>query len=249
MYPGQFDHGPFCDCRLAWTNHGFAGQYPAFHQQPYEPEWNRDYRELQPPSWDAYSRYPAPYFADQGFVDFAATDSYAFPPFTAHHGLPSPWEVPQQPQFHQYQTPRRPASLRDSCIFCRIFDGKEENEIFYQDEDFVAFADHRPVARHHLLVVTRNHIRDVLSLRKDDLPKVQGMVDVGMQVLAERGADLNDSRLGFHVPPRTTVPHIHLHVISPASTLSLGEKKRFGLNTTMFMSAQKVFQHLSDLSS
>ncbi|CAB3369211.1 Hypothetical predicted protein [Cloeon dipterum] len=148
---------------------------------------------------------------------------------------------------HSHRRPSFSPDPRDWCIFCRICDLKEPNVILYQDQDCVVFNDHRPVAPNHFLVVTRHHIPNVRSLIKSDIPIIQMLWSIGQRELEKRGANLVDARLGFHKPPRNSVNHLHMHVISPASTLSRGEKKRFGLDTWYFVSVEKVLKFLENL--
>ena len=45
-----------------------------------------------------------------------------------------------------------------SCIFCRIVSGAAPSKTVYEDEHVVAFADIRPLAPVHVLVVPREHV-------------------------------------------------------------------------------------------
>ncbi|XP_063245088.1 adenosine 5'-monophosphoramidase HINT3-like isoform X2 [Bacillus rossius redtenbacheri] len=108
---------------------------------------------------------------------------------------------------------------RETCVFCRICDGKEQSNILYQDEKYVVFPDIKPAAKHHFLIVTREHIRDVKSLLPDQKSVLEDLVKIGKQILEKHGADLRDVRFGFHWPPFHSISHLHLHVISPASEM------------------------------
>ena len=77
-------------------------------------------------------------------------------------------------------------------------------------------------------VIPRQHIRDVSALddealrewfnsfdlrRHNTLPVVH-MVTVGESLLAQRGFGCSSAKMGFHVPPFTSVQHLHLHCLS-----------------------------------
>ncbi|XP_068082331.1 adenosine 5'-monophosphoramidase HINT3 isoform X2 [Anabrus simplex] len=112
---------------------------------------------------------------------------------------------------------------RDKCVFCRICDGKDESSsnILFQDENYIVIPDIKPLSTHHLLVITRQHIKNAKELTAENKSVVDSMVELGKQVLTEVNGDTSDIRMGFHWPPFHSIAHLHLHVISPTSQLSL----------------------------
>lgn len=60
---------------------------------------------------------------------------------------------------------------KNNCIFCKIIEGSQSTQLLYEDNDIVIFEDIKPVAKHHYLVVTKNHIKDgkQLTLEHKDL--------------------------------------------------------------------------------
>ncbi|KAI9003569.1 HIT-like domain-containing protein, partial [Gaertneriomyces semiglobifer] len=84
---------------------------------------------------------------------------------------------------------------------------------FGQDDEFIAFNDISPSAKDHFLVIPRQHIETIYSLNSSHISLVTRMRDIGHHLLDQRAYSLFDRRLGFHVPPFTSVPHIHLHVM------------------------------------
>ncbi|XP_065344483.1 adenosine 5'-monophosphoramidase HINT3-like [Cloeon dipterum] len=133
---------------------------------------------------------------------------------------------------------------RDKCMFCRIYDGKERNDIYFQDEDFVVFEDHKPAAKHHLLIVTKEHIPNAKALTKKNI--AQRLMELGRQMLLERGGDITDARYGYHWPPFNSINHLHLHAISPASTMTFLNKSIFKENSWWFVSPEYVVDRLSE---
>ena len=51
------------------------------------------------------------------------------------------------------------------------------------------------------------------------IPIIENMVEIGLSLLEGQGGTKDDVRTGFHWPPFTSVNHLHLHVISPTSSL------------------------------
>lgn len=100
------------------------------------------------------------------------------------------------------------------CVFCKIAAGELKAEIVYQDEHIVAFRDHAPKARVHLLVIPRKHIRNLNALEEGDseliahlmlsLPKIakeQGLLD-GFRTITNTGKG-----------GRQEVYHMHFHIL------------------------------------
>lgn len=122
-------------------------------------------------------------------------------------------------------------SPQDDCVFCDIVKGVGRGKIF-EDEQLVAFHDHHPAARVHILVVPKQHIISTRHLRnnQEDRELLEAMLEVGSRLIAEHDghgklhdrSELGNSSLrsdpepsqtkfGFHTPPFLTVAHLHLH--------------------------------------
>ncbi|XP_023856745.1 adenosine 5'-monophosphoramidase HINT3 isoform X1 [Salvelinus sp. IW2-2015] len=147
-----------------------------------------------------------------------------------------------------------------TCCFCNI--AKEQSgsdtemQLFYKkpsvyysqmrkDDELVCFRDLKPGARHHYLVVPRTHVGNCKSLRKEHIPLVEKMEEMGRSVLQKKKVtDLDDIRMGFHMPPFSSVPHLHLHVIAPASQMSIRSLRHYGPQSYWFITVDKVLQQL-----
>ncbi|STZ61019.1 HIT family protein [Mycolicibacterium tokaiense] len=101
-----------------------------------------------------------------------------------------------------------------SCVFCAIVAGAADAIRVYEDDDYLAFLDIRPIVRGHTLVVPKTHSVDLTDTPADT---VAGLVRVGQRIgqaarHSELAADgnnivINDGKAAFQ-----TVFHIHLHV-------------------------------------
>ncbi|XP_036831358.1 histidine triad nucleotide-binding protein 3 [Oncorhynchus mykiss] len=127
-----------------------------------------------------------------------------------------------------------------TCCFCNI--AKEQSgsdtEMQLFDDELVCFRDLKPGARHHYLVVPRTHsgrstylwpiyyplkccvhnhmVSEWRVLIGSLISAVEKMEEMGRSVLQKKKVtDLDDIRMGFHMPPFSSVPHLHLHVIAP----------------------------------
>jgi histidine triad (HIT) family protein len=105
--------------------------------------------------------------------------------------------------------------VRDpDCIFCRIIAGELPSQVVDEDEQTVAFMDIAPATRGHLLVVPRNHARDLLEISPDDLAATIATVQRVARRVSERlepaGINLLNS---CGARAWQTVFHFHVHVI------------------------------------
>ncbi|UQX87496.1 HIT domain-containing protein [Jatrophihabitans telluris] len=99
------------------------------------------------------------------------------------------------------------------CLFCSIAAGSMGVEFVYADADVVAFRDIAPKAPVHLLVIPRQHFRDVRELAGD--PAAGAALLAGVAAVAEQ------ERLPYFTTVFNTgaesgqsVFHVHAHLLS-----------------------------------
>ncbi len=99
------------------------------------------------------------------------------------------------------------------CLFCRIIAGEIPSERVHEDEEVIAFEDLHPQAPVHVLVVPREHRRDVTELAEDPTLLAHTATVAG-RIAAERGD--GDFRLIFNTGPGAgqSVFHVHAHVLA-----------------------------------
>lgn len=133
----------------------------------------------------------------------------------------------------------------NSCVFCQICgDNPSGTELLYSSDELVVFKDIKPAAKHHYLVVSREHIPDARAMSSAHKPLLEKMLAAADQVLREQGGDPADVRLGFHWPPFHSVSHLHLHVISPTADMGLIARMIFKQNSWWFVSPEYVMSRL-----
>jgi histidine triad (HIT) family protein len=98
------------------------------------------------------------------------------------------------------------------CTFCKIAAGELAAHLIFEDADFLAFLDHRPLFAGHCLLVPRRHFETVL-----DLPvELGGVLFAHTQRLA-RAVEVGMKADGFFLAVNNrvsqSVPHVHTHVI------------------------------------
>lgn len=100
-----------------------------------------------------------------------------------------------------------------ACVFCAIAAGEIPATVVHETDDVVAFRDLKPVAPVHVLVIPRQHYRNVRDLAADPAATLAVLQAVDAVADAE---GLDD---GFRVVFNTggqggqEVDHVHAHVI------------------------------------
>lgn len=118
------------------------------------------------------------------------------------------------------------ASRGKECIFCQISQNKlPETKLLAENEKIVVFKDRSPASKQHYLVVPKEHLVSPKTLcTEEHVELVNEMVSYGTEYLKQQGGNVTDMKIGFHWPPFTSVHHLHLHVIFPASEMPLMHK-------------------------
>jgi histidine triad (HIT) family protein len=99
-----------------------------------------------------------------------------------------------------------------SCVFCDVVAGDLAAEVVFEDDAFLAFLDHRPVQKGHILMVPRLHLETLLDLP----PDLHERFVANAQRLAAAvvdGLDAQGSFVAINNVVSQSVPHLHLHVV------------------------------------
>jgi histidine triad (HIT) family protein len=106
--------------------------------------------------------------------------------------------------------------LRMDCVFCKIIAGDIPSTKVYEDKYSYAFADIKPEAPVHILVVPKQHIPSLAEMGDDDERRVLlGHLHHATREIA-RAQKLKN---GFRVVINTgddggqTVDHLHFHLL------------------------------------
>jgi histidine triad (HIT) family protein len=105
--------------------------------------------------------------------------------------------------------------VRDpDCIFCKIVAGELPAQIVDENERTIAFMDINPWTRGHLLVIPREHSRDLTEVGAEDLQAVMATAQrMTGRVLDQLDADGVNLLNSCRAPAWQTVFHFHVHVI------------------------------------
>ena len=100
------------------------------------------------------------------------------------------------------------------CLFCKIIAGEIPSTRIYEDERTIAFMDINPATRGHLLVVPREHTRDLLTIEPKELSAVAKTAKkLGARAVERLGADGVNLLNSCGRSAWQTVFHFHMHVI------------------------------------
>jgi len=100
----------------------------------------------------------------------------------------------------------------ETCLFCRIVSGEVPAIVVYEDEDSLAFLDHRPLFHGHTLLVPRRHVETL-----GDLPaSLVGSFFKAAQLLAlavEQAMNAEGTFVAMNNRVSQSVPHLHVHIV------------------------------------
>ncbi|HHT94604.1 MAG TPA: histidine triad nucleotide-binding protein [Clostridia bacterium] len=104
----------------------------------------------------------------------------------------------------------------ENCIFCKIVRKEIPSTKVYEDDYVYAFKDINPQAKHHVLVIPKQHIlSDINDITEDNcfiigrmfyaakkISEILGIEKSGVRIINNTGKDAHQ-----------TVKHIHIHVL------------------------------------
>lgn len=105
--------------------------------------------------------------------------------------------------------------MSDDCIFCKIARKEVPAQPIYEDHDLLAFADMKPVAPVHVLIVPKEHMQNLNEVGKTDAPMLGKALRLAAKIANDKGIAetgyrivINNGEQGGQV-----VPHLHFHLI------------------------------------
>lgn len=104
----------------------------------------------------------------------------------------------------------------EPCIFCKIAAGELPADIYYEDEEVIAFRDIHPVAPTHLLIIPRRHIATANEFTEEDSALIGKLSVTAARIAHELRVDRNGYRMVMNCnrDAGQTVFHVHLHLLA-----------------------------------
>ena len=102
--------------------------------------------------------------------------------------------------------------MDDNCLFCRIVSGELPATIVYEDDNSVAFLDHRPLFPGHTLLVPREHVETLGELSTKILAPYFEAAQLLSRVV-ESAMEAEGTFVAMNNRVSQSVPHLHVHVV------------------------------------
>ena len=103
----------------------------------------------------------------------------------------------------------------EDCVFCKIVKGEIPSKKVYEDDEILAFYDINPIAKVHVLVIPKMHIKSLQELKEEnkdllfdlfekinEVAKIVGVDKTGFRVISNVGEDAGQA-----------VKHLHFHIL------------------------------------
>ncbi len=119
-----------------------------------------------------------------------------------------------------YPTRKRGERMAENdCLFCQILSGGTPAKKVYEDERACAFADAKPQAPTHILIVPREHMDSLNDAAQGDEPLLGHLLRLAAKIANQLGI----AESGFRTVINTgldagqSVSHLHLHLLGGRS--------------------------------
>jgi histidine triad (HIT) family protein len=105
------------------------------------------------------------------------------------------------------------------CLFCRMVAGEIPADVVLDTDRVLAFRDINPQAPTHVLVIPKDHHRNIGALATADPGLLGEVVSAAYRVADSEGLVTDDGEPGYRVVANTgrragqSVFHVHLHVL------------------------------------
>lgn len=103
----------------------------------------------------------------------------------------------------------------DNCIFCQIAHKSIPVEIFFEDKDVIAFADIKPKAPLHYLIIPKKHYPCHAELNNDDFAVIAKLFEAAHKVAQKANIIKSGYRLSINSGNDSgmEINHLHLHLL------------------------------------
>lgn len=103
----------------------------------------------------------------------------------------------------------------EECLFCKIARGEIPSRKVYEDERLLAIWDIKPQAPVHLLIMPKEHVKDVLDYTSHEATLMDSMMRLAAHLARTEGIAHSGFRLVMNCgrDAGQSVDHLHMHVL------------------------------------
>jgi histidine triad (HIT) family protein len=99
-----------------------------------------------------------------------------------------------------------------SDVICQIVSGELDAAVVARDDQVIAFLDHRPVFKGHVLVAPARHVDTLLTLPSDLMVPLLTMAQrIAAAIVNALGAQ--GTFVAINNVVSQSIPHLHIHVV------------------------------------
>jgi histidine triad (HIT) family protein len=99
-----------------------------------------------------------------------------------------------------------------NCTFCKIVAGEIEAATVFEDEQVLAFLDHRPLFPGHTLLIPKMHYETLTELPEDLVAPVFRKARL-LAAAVELAMEAEGTFVAMNNRVSQAVPHLHIHVV------------------------------------
>ena len=99
-----------------------------------------------------------------------------------------------------------------SCLFCNVRSGELSTRLVFEDENCLAFLDHRPVFPGHCLLISKSHYETLADLPEALIHPFFKNVQMLSRAI-EQAMEAQGTFVAMNNKVSQSVPHLHVHVV------------------------------------
>jgi histidine triad (HIT) family protein len=102
--------------------------------------------------------------------------------------------------------------MSTDCAFCVVVSDLDGSHVVFEDADTVAFLDHRPVFKGHVLLVPRLHVATLPALPAELVSPLFTVAQRLSEAMVT-GLGAQGSFVAMNNVVSQSVPHLHVHIV------------------------------------
>jgi histidine triad (HIT) family protein len=104
---------------------------------------------------------------------------------------------------------------RHDDVICQIVAGDLDAAVVHRDDRLIAFLDHRPVFKGHVLIAPLTHVDNLLTLPDDLMQPLLGLArQISLAMIdSVGGLGAQGTFSAINTIVSQSIPHLHLHVV------------------------------------